>query len=91
MAVSNEILLCFPMNRQISNTDFIQQAGFFSNLMTPFKLGKQISRDSIQRIYRLLARGLGDISKFTDPGNQKQQDKLANMIGLKALLWRPES
>jgi hypothetical protein len=89
MAVSNEILLHFLMGWQMSNTDFIQKAGFSSNLMTPFKRGKQISSDCIKRI--LFARGAADILEFTDPGNQKKQHKLASMIELKALLWRPES
>jgi DNA-binding Xre family transcriptional regulator len=57
----------FLIDRQMSNSELINKAGFSGNVMTQMiKRRKYISLDSIERICRALDCGVDDILEFID-------------------------
>ncbi len=66
MAVSYDKLLHLLIDRQMSNSELINKAGFSGNGLTHIKRRKYISLDSIERICRPLDCGVDDILEFID-------------------------
>lgn len=66
MAVSYDRLFHLLIDRQMSNSELINKAGFSGNVMTQIKRRKYISLDSIERICRVLDCGVDDILEFID-------------------------
>jgi putative transcriptional regulator len=68
MAVSYDRLFHLLIDRQMSNSELINKAGFSGNVMTQIKRRKYISLDSIERISRALDCGVDDILEFIEEG-----------------------
>ena len=66
MAVSYDKLFHLLIDRQMSNSELINKAGFSGNVMTQIKRRKYISLDSIERICQVLNCGVDDILEFID-------------------------
>ena len=69
MAVFFAKLTLLLIDRQMSNSELINKAGFSGNVMTQIKRRKYISLDSIERICRALDCGVDDILEFIDEGD----------------------
>ena len=66
MAVSYKKLFHLLIEKDMTNAQLQQQAGFSANIITRIKRNGYISLDSIESICRVLSRGVDDILEF-DP------------------------
>lgn len=64
MAVSYKKLFHLMIEKDISNSQLQQQAGFSANVITRLKNNRYISLDSIENICRILECGVDDILEF---------------------------
>ena len=71
MAVSYKKLFHLMFEKEISNVQLQQDAGFSGNIMTRMKRNGYISLESIESICRVLNCGVDDILEFI-PDNQKK-------------------
>lgn len=68
MSVSYKKLFHLLIEKEISNTQLQQEAGFSGNIMTRMKRNGYISLESIESICRVLNCGVDDILEFV-PNN----------------------
>ena len=66
MAVSYKKLFHLLIEKDMTNAQLQQQAGFSANIITRIKRNGYISLDSIESICRVLSCGVDDILEF-DP------------------------
>ena len=64
MAVSYKKLFHLLIERDMSNSQLQQEAGFSANIMTRMKRNQYISLESIENICRVLNCGVDDILEF---------------------------
>ncbi len=70
MAVSYKKLFHLLIEKEISNVQLQQDAGFSGNIMTRMKRNGYISLESIESICRVLNCGVDDILEFI-PNNKR--------------------
>ena len=64
MAVSYKKLFHLLIEKDMSNSQLQQEAGFSANIMTRMKRNQYISLESIENICRVLNCGVDDILEF---------------------------
>lgn len=64
MAVSYKKLFHLMIEKDISNSQLQQQAGFSANVISRLKNNRYISLESIENICRILECGVDDILEF---------------------------
>ena len=69
MAVSYKKLFHMMIERDMSNAQLMEQAGFSANIITRMKIGSYISLESIERICRAMFCGIDDILEFIPDKN----------------------
>lgn len=72
MAVSYKKLFHILIDRDITNTQLQQMAGYSANITTRLKNNTYISLESIERICKALNCGVDDILEFSD--DKKPED-----------------
>ncbi|MEE0834924.1 MAG: helix-turn-helix transcriptional regulator [Clostridia bacterium] len=70
MAVSYKKLFHMMIEKDMSNAQLIEQAGFSANIMTRLKRGGYLSLESIERICSVMDCGVDDILEFI-PNDQE--------------------
>ena len=65
MAVSYKRLFHLLIEKDMTNAQLQQKAGFSANIITRLKRNGYVSLESIERIYRVLDCGVDDILEFT--------------------------
>lgn len=65
MAVSYKKLFHMLIERELSNSELQQMAGFSANIITRLKRNEYISLESIERICNVLNCGVDEILEFT--------------------------
>ena len=70
MAVSDKKLFHMMIEKDMSNAQLIEQAGFSANIMTRLKRGGYLSLESIERICSVMDCGVDDILEFI-PNDQE--------------------
>lgn len=70
MAVSYKKLFHMMIEKDMSNAQLMEQAGFSANIMTRLKRGSYLSLESIERICGVMNCGVDDILEFI-PNNRK--------------------
>lgn len=66
MAVSYKKLFHLMIEKDISNTQLQQQAGFSGNIVTRLKRNQYVSMESIENICRVLDCSVDDILEFVN-------------------------
>lgn len=66
MAVSYKKLFHLMIDRDMTNADLMEQAGFSANIITRLKRDNYLSLDTIEKICKTLDCGVDDILEFTD-------------------------
>lgn len=64
MAVSYKKLFHMMIERDMSNAQLMEQAGFSANIITRMKRGNYISLESVESICRAMCCGVDDILEF---------------------------
>ena len=64
MAVSYKKLFHLLIEKDMTNAQLMQEAGFSANIITRLKRGGYISLDSVKSICRVLHCGVDDILEF---------------------------
>ncbi len=64
MAVTYKKLFHLLIDRDMSNADLIEQAGFSANIITRLKRDNYLSLDTIEKICNTLHCGVDDILEF---------------------------
>lgn len=54
------------IDRDMTNADLMEQAGFSANIITRLKRDNYLSLDTIEKICKTLDCGVDDILEFTD-------------------------
>ena len=76
MAVSYKKLFHLLIERDMTNAQLLQQAGFSANILTRMKRGSYISLESIESICRVMNCGVDDILEFEpDKGDHEKCQK----------------
>ena len=76
MAVSYKKLFHLLIERDMTNAQLLQQAGFSANILTRMKRGSYISLESIESICRVMNCGVDDICEFEpDKGDNEKCQK----------------
>ena len=76
MAVSYKKLFHLLIERDMTNAQLLQQAGFSANILTRMKRGTYISLESIESICRVMNCGVDDILEFEpDKGDSEKCQK----------------
>lgn len=76
MAVSYKKLFHLLIERDMTNAQLLQQAGFSANILTRMKRGSYISLESIESICRVMNCGVDDILGFEpDKGDNEKCQK----------------
>ncbi len=70
MAVSYKKLFHMMIEKDMSNAQLMEQAGFSANIMTRLKRGSYLSLESIERICGVMNCGVDDILEFI-PNNRE--------------------
>ena len=70
MAVSYKKLFHMMIEKDMSNAQLIEQAGFSANIMTRLKRGGYLPLESIERICSVMDCGVDDILEFI-PNDQE--------------------
>ncbi len=65
MAVSYKKLFHLLIEKEISNNQLQQKAGFSANIITRLKRNEYISMESVERICNALQCGVDDILEFS--------------------------
>ena len=66
MAVQYNKLFKLLIDRKMTNTQLMKQAGFSANIITRLKKDEYVSLESIERICRALNVGVDDILEFIE-------------------------
>lgn len=66
MAVQYNKLFKLLIDRKMTNTQLMKQAGFSANIITRLKKDEYISLESIERICKALNVGVDDILEFIE-------------------------
>ena len=69
MAVSYKKLFHLLIEKNMTNTQLQQEAGFSANIITRLKRNGYISLESVERICRVLSCDIDDILKFVPEDN----------------------
>lgn len=74
MAVSYKKLFHLMIEKDISNTQLQQQAGFSGNIVTRLKRNQYVSMESIENICRVLDCSVDDILEFVNKDNLMEKE-----------------
>ena len=66
MAVSYKKLFHLLIEKDMTNAQLMQQAGFSANIITRLKRNEYVSMDSLENICRVLDCGVDDILEFIE-------------------------
>lgn len=70
MAVSYKRLFHLLIEKDMTNAQLQQKAGFSANIITRLKRNGYVSLESIERICRVLDCGVDDLLEFTPEDNE---------------------
>jgi putative transcriptional regulator len=73
MAVSYKKLFHKMIEKEISNAELQQKAGFSANIVTRLKRNDYISLESIESICRVMDCGVDDILEFVPDKNERKE------------------
>lgn len=73
MAVSYKKLFHMMIEKEMTNAELQQKAGFSANIITRLKRNGYISLESIESICRVMNCGIDDILEFVSDENKKCQ------------------
>ena len=76
MAVSYKRLFHLLIDRGMSNSQLMQQAGCSANIITRLKKDAYISMESVENICKALNCGVDDILEFSDEGECKDEQSV---------------
>lgn len=76
MAVSYKRLFHLMIDKNISNSELMEQAGFSANIITRLKRNNYLSLDTIEKICQTLNCGVDDILEFTLEEERKNQPRM---------------
>ena len=71
MAVSYKKLFHLMIDKEMTNAELMEKAGFSANIITRIKRDNYISLDSIEKICKTLQCGVDDILEFTTEDEYK--------------------
>lgn len=72
MAVSYKKLFHMMIEKEMTNAELQQKAGFSANIITRLKRNGYISLESIENICRVMDCGVDDILKFVPDENERK-------------------
>ena len=72
MAVSYKKLFHMMIEKEMTNAELQQKAGFSANIITRLKRNGYISLESIENICRVMDCGVDDILKFVPYENERK-------------------
>ena len=72
MAVSYKKLFRMMIEKEMTNAELQQKAGFSANIITRLKRNGYISLESIENICRVMDCGVDDILKFVPDENERK-------------------
>lgn len=76
MAVSYKKLFHLLIEKDMTNTQLMQQAGFSANIITRLKRNEYVSMESLENICRVMNCGVDDILEFEpDKGDNDKCQK----------------
>ncbi len=75
MAVSYKKLFHLLIEKDMTNTQLQQQAGFSGNIITRLKRNGYVSLESIENICRVLNCGVDDILEFVPNEKEKTEEQ----------------
>lgn len=73
MAVSYKKLFHMMIEKEISNVELQQKAGFSANIVTRLKRNDYISLESIESICRVMDCGVDDVLEFVPDRNERKE------------------
>ncbi len=74
MAVTYKKLFHLMIDKNISNAELMEKAGFSANIITRLKQNHYLSLDTIEKICLALNCGVDDILEFTQIPNKPNKD-----------------
>lgn len=74
MAVSYKKLFHLMIDKDISNAELMERAGFSANIITRLKRDNYLSLDTIEKICNTLHCGVDDILEFYDENKEGKND-----------------
>ena len=74
MAVTYKKLFHLMIDKNISNAELMEKAGFSANIITRLKRNHYLSLDTIEKICLALNCGVDDILEFTQSPNKPNKD-----------------
>ncbi len=74
MAVTYKKLFHLMIDREMTNADLMEKAGFSANIIMRLKRDQSISLDSIEKICQALHCKVDDILEFVPSTNQADKD-----------------
>lgn len=74
MAVTYKKLFHLMIDKNISNAELMEKAGFSANIITRLKRNHYLSLDTIEKICLALNCGVDDILEFTQISNKPNKD-----------------
>ena len=75
MAVSYKKLFHLLIEKDMTNAQLQQKAGFSANIITRLKRNGYVSLESIERICRVLNCGVDDVLEFIPEDNKRKDQK----------------
>lgn len=73
MAVSYKKLFHMMIEKEMTNAELQQKAGFSANIITRLKRNGYISLESIENICRVMDSGVDDILEFVPDENDRKE------------------
>lgn len=74
MAVTYKKLFHLMIDKDVSNAELMEQAGFSANIITRLKRDSYLSLDTIEKICNTLNCGVDDILEFTKESPEGRND-----------------
>ena len=74
MAVSYKKLFHLMIDKDVSNAELMERAGFSANIVTRLKRDNYLSLDTIEKICNTLHCGVDDILEFYDENKEGKND-----------------
>ena len=74
MAVSYNKLFHLMIDKDVSNAELMERAGFSANIITRLKRDNYLSLDTIEKICNTLHCGVDDILEFYDENKEGKND-----------------
>ena len=74
MAVSYKKLFHLMIDKDVSNAELMERAGFSDNIITRLKRDNYLSLDTIEKICNTLHCGVDDILEFYDENKEGKND-----------------